>query len=862
MRHRGWSSGVPLGGIGAGKIEFSPDGTFRNVTASNNMDAPISDCYARTDWAVSPGGMPSAFLAYHEEGRGGWVLKDSDPGGMRAAGPSHIRFRGRFPLAQVSYPRLGRLRLSLTAFSSFRLDEPERSGYRDSSVPAAGFVFRLRNPGRRPVRAALSFSWPNLVGQGGFSGCPVNDMRGQTCRFHSSGGNSGLVFSSRNKELVSRVRGEYALIIGGAPGLRVTAAPGWKPGQWGMEGEELWRRFSERGELHAVENGGEGAGWISAALTVPPGAEREVAFSLSWWFPRLTAARSRVEYGHAYERWWKGAWDAGAWFLRERKRLLGGVRAWQGALDRSTLPPWLAGKLCDNLFPMYANTWYARDGRFTVAESPTCMEGCLGTIDQRNASSIFTSMSFPGLDRSELELFARGQVDKGNPERFAPYWSLRTGRLGGRLDRAGAIRHDTGWDDLEGGKLGNPLWLTAHWPDLAPAFVLQIWRLAAWSGDLALVRRLYPRVRAALEFQQRLDQDGDSIPDLFGRSSSTFDSHCNYGASPYIATLTIAALEAASRMAALAGCVTEARAHLERAGKVRAALERVLWDSRKGYYLTWRDKLWRNSRRGPRPHGERSRASMLYQLAGQWFPDHLGLPSVVPPRRARAVLRLLARRHLTKHKLCPPVEAGPAGSYEFAWLPYAESYFAFPAISAGLVREGLEVLRRHDRAVEQAGKRWDTNLVFQGKRNDDPGWGWYYMSYPASWGVLPALAGIALDLLGGFLRVAPSRGVPSRGGRSCIPVFFPSFWGEVTDRRRGRRRETTLRITRWLGDRPLRFRKLETVAAKRVVRLVLNGRRMDFPSTVGDPSTGRLSVFVEWTAGKAGDALTFLTEED
>ena len=40
-------SGVPLGGIGAGKIEFCADGRFTNVT-TNNWDCPIIDGAART----------------------------------------------------------------------------------------------------------------------------------------------------------------------------------------------------------------------------------------------------------------------------------------------------------------------------------------------------------------------------------------------------------------------------------------------------------------------------------------------------------------------------------------------------------------------------------------------------------------------------------------------------------------------------------------------------------------------------------------------------------------------------------------------------------------------------------------------
>lgn len=36
---------VPLGGIGAGKIELCPDGALRNLTIHNNQDMPLNDIH-------------------------------------------------------------------------------------------------------------------------------------------------------------------------------------------------------------------------------------------------------------------------------------------------------------------------------------------------------------------------------------------------------------------------------------------------------------------------------------------------------------------------------------------------------------------------------------------------------------------------------------------------------------------------------------------------------------------------------------------------------------------------------------------------------------------------------------------------
>ena len=47
---------------------------------------------------------------------------------------------------------------------------------------------------------------------------------------------------------------------------------------------------------------------------------------------------------------------------------------------------------------------------------------------------------------------------------------------------------------------------------------------ALWTGDAQWLERIYPSLQAALRFQARLDQDGDSVPDLRGPGSCTYDT--------------------------------------------------------------------------------------------------------------------------------------------------------------------------------------------------------------------------------------------------------------------------------------------------------------------------------------------------
>jgi hypothetical protein len=162
--------------------------------------------------------------------------------------------------------------------------------------------------------------------------------------------------------------------------------------------------------------------------------------------------------------------------------------------------------------------------------------------------------------------------------------------------------HDIGWDHLEGGRTGDSVWASAHWPEQTSHFVLQCYQQALWTGDRAWFDELYPRFKAALEFQARLDQDGDGVPDLWGHDSCTYDTELYpyYGASAYTAGLYLAALRIGHVLAEARGDKTFANVTGHRIAVVRRVMEEELWDDAQGYYHCWRDRshtTWTGTRR-------------------------------------------------------------------------------------------------------------------------------------------------------------------------------------------------------------------------------------------------------------------------
>ncbi|HUU42429.1 MAG TPA: GH116 family glycosyl-hydrolase, partial [Planctomycetota bacterium] len=251
-RTKRWDhSGVNLGGIGAGKIEFCPSGRFSNVMTQNNWDAPIAhvDPARRADYTCE--GVPGAYLAAWVEGAGASALKETGRPGMRTLKPGDIRYEGRFPRAIVRYPSMRGVALEVEAFSSLDLASDGKDAYKDSALPAAVFLFRVRNASKRPRRASVMMSWQNLVGLGGFVDGLVADRRGPLNVRRKRGRCTGVVFGSTVKKLNPRVDGEYVLVTEAAGGREVFVTPGYdqadsRPGQ-NFSG--IWETFCDSGTL-------------------------------------------------------------------------------------------------------------------------------------------------------------------------------------------------------------------------------------------------------------------------------------------------------------------------------------------------------------------------------------------------------------------------------------------------------------------------------------------------------------------------------------------------------------------------------------------------------------------------------------
>ena len=367
-------SGVPLGGIGGGRVDLCRDGRFRNFSMNNNQDAPLED----------PAGLHDAYLAVETDG----VVTDlaSRPiiAGHRAC-PA-LRYTPRFPQATLG-AEVGELAVTVTASGTL---SPHNLRY--SSIPGLLVRWEVTNTGAAAREVRCAMGWPNLIGIGG--GRPTAESGiGYGDGFYHQWDDSGG-------------RAETATVTADAACVRYTGTPA--AAYFASAGEHLLGVTP--GQVAA--QCGDGRGEVSVTLTVPPGGHATATMALVTAMPHWIDSLE-VDRGHLWQTYFADGEAMLAVLLAEADAIFAETGALAALLDDSTLPEWLRQRLSNCCYPLVTNSVLYRDGRFSINEGPTEMAGCYGTIDQRLAAHPATQLLFPQLNAVELALFGNIQGANG-----------------------------------------------------------------------------------------------------------------------------------------------------------------------------------------------------------------------------------------------------------------------------------------------------------------------------------------------------------------------------------------------------------------------------------------------------------------
>jgi uncharacterized protein (DUF608 family) len=671
-------------------MEMMPNGSINFITFRNNWSEPIYD--------AEHGAAGFHFGLFTESG-GRRCARLLQTGGVRNFPKiGSIEYEGTFPLARLVYKdKELPLDAELLSFSSFI-----PGNLKDSSLPGAFFKFRLRNNTKNSVSASFLATGRNISGDWSV---------GRFNQIKKSGGMVSLSFRNMRNGAKDRdpLLGEFSISVPKGTG-EVTYLGEWnlQGGAFNFEDRDLrldaWDYFSIKGELpnrnsrNAVRGESEELGGaLAVKFTLEAGEEKDVTFIYSWSFPR-----HRI--GHRYSRWFSDSLEVSAYMFKHERELRAGTERWQSALASAGMPDWFADALTNSLYPLSSSTWYGRDGRFITYEAPLSCP-LMGTMDVRFYGSLPLGLFFPKLEKSVVEQFALAQRDDGY------------------------IPHDLGRMRIDLPSDGTTCY---KWKDLAPKFALICYRDYLNTGDKSFLRKVYPSVKRAMEWEFRQDKNGDSLPDNEGQDQ-TFDVWPFYGANTYTSGIYLAALLACSKMARACGKGHSERVYKERFRKGRESFEKILWN---GMYFS----NYVSEEKG------RDDSCTAAQLNGQWYAHLLGLGYIADKLKVRKAVSSILRLNtgVSKYGLAgsvlPDGRLNHANRHAANIFPGMSYAFAALCIYEGFVKEGMDIAKNvWDNLAYNIKTPWNQPDLVDIK-SGEPLFGEYYMRNMAVWAVFLALA--------------------------------------------------------------------------------------------------------------------------
>ncbi len=433
-------------------------------------------------------------------------------------------------------------------------------------------------------------------------------------------------------------------------------------------------------------------GSVRASAKLNPGESHTFTFIVAWhfdglWWDSLSFLAEHRSLRRHYGTRFKNAQEVVDYVLANFDRLTSQTRLWHKTWYDSTLPHWFLDRTFATVSTLATATCYRfNNGRFYGWEGTYC---CAGTCTHVWQYAQAIARTFPQLERATREM----------------------------IDFGASFHDDTGLIDYRG-EAAKELAV-----DGQAGTILRAYREHQMSADDAFLKKIYPRVRKALELLIARDKDADGILD--DAQYNTLDTTW-YGAIPWISSLYLAAVRAGEAMALEMD-------DAEFAAKCRAIAES---GAKRMVEVMFNGESFVH-RVDPAHPETNSTGNGIHtdQLLGQSWAHQLDLPRIVPLEPSRSALRAIYRYCFTPDVgtyrariertikggrwYAMPGEGGvlmctwPHGGIDSAagksgdawaavyfnecWTGY-EYQLAAHMIREGLVEEGLAIVRMlHDR---------------------------------------------------------------------------------------------------------------------------------------------------------------------
>jgi len=600
--------------------------------------------------------------------------------------------------------------------------------------------------------------------------------------------------------------------------------------------------------------GREQTGAITAPFRLAPGESRRFTFAVVWHFPNFELHDWGRLQGKG--RWYATRYGSASALVEKLAAdgpgLVAQIDLWRRTYYDSTLPRWLLDRSIANVSALATATCFRfADGRFYGFEGVYSFPGTCNHVwhYEEGAARLFP----------ELEKSLRTMAD------FVP-------AVGIKSDGSIAMRID--------GLPGSPDPLPErpvlfglgyrHWASIdgQSGVLLRAYRTHLLENDDEFVKKYWPQIRLAATWLLAKDSDADGLPDLV--THHTLDEDIA-GPSPWISSLSLAALTAVERMAFIAGDHEFAALCRERVATGRKNFVPRLWNGDRFIHHSPEVEKWR-----PGSYD----GSHIDQVLGQQWAWRTGLGRIVPEQETRTALATIFR-----HNFMPDVgpyykrpenkpsrafaRAGmagtvmatwPAGSYRpdgtqpgHPWtsenhfhqgfynetMSGFEHAFASHLIYEGMWPEGLAVARAvHDRHQPDSPKK--------GNPFNEPEAGNHYARAMASYATLLASGGFAYDGPQAVMGFAPRW----QAHDFKTPFTAAEGWGSFSQTQNGANMTASLDLK--FGR--LRLRSLDLVpppgSGPTRVEVTLDGRAVEAVlATGGGKACIRFNETLSLTAG-------------
>ncbi len=610
----------PLGGIGAGCVSLEGRGSLRDweIYGRPNKGCLLEHTFP-TLWCREEGGSTHALVVqgprrkgFQGEGGGFWdwghgqFFKQGD--GLPCF--DSAEFTGSFPTARIRFEKSGLpLEVELEAWSPFI---PHQS--RDSGFPVAVLAYRVTNRSANRVQATLTFSMKNPVGEG--TEYKEDDPDRATSTYRDEGSFRGLQFTNARYGPEDIRHGTAALTTDWP---QATCTERWLQQGWFDAMQHFWNRFRETGELEPgarSEADWRVAGTLGLHVDLAPGESQTLRFAISWCFP-LTAKYWGGENEPKGEPWtpfyatqWPDAWAAAKEFFERREDLESKTFAFARGLHEANQPEELIESVACTLSTFRTPTCLRlEDGTFWAWEGCSPNEGCCaGTCSHVWNYANAHAWLFPDLAKSIRETEYGNQFNCGPlGERGALDFRVMI-PLGSKTEL---------WHAASDGQLGG---------------VMQLYRDWRLTGDEAMLKKLWPGAKRALEFAWvQWDRDRDGLVD--GDQHNTYDINFQ-GPNPLTQFMYLGALRAGEEISRHLGDSASASEYrrLFESGKAKAEAE--LWNGE--YFVQTLDCLAADA-----PKYQHGLGCLSDQLFGALCAKVAGLGDVVAPEKAKSALRAI-----------------------------------------------------------------------------------------------------------------------------------------------------------------------------------------------------------------------------